>query len=74
MKCGNTLEIEGGVIRNPVSGAESLPSIVLPEGIIFKRGDLGSSFRFRLTGDVQYDHPGKYLAIGQFDYSGPPVQ
>ena len=70
IKCGAFLEIEGGPIRNPVTGAESHPGVVLPEGIIFNRGDLGASVRFRLARDVEYDHSGKYLAFGSFDYSG----
>jgi len=71
IKCGTSLEIEGGPVWNPVTGSESHPGLVLPEGIIFKRGDLGASVRFRLTSNVQYDHSGKHIAIGPFDYSGP---
>jgi CheY-like chemotaxis protein len=71
VKCEGSLEIEGGPIRNPVTGAESHPHVFLPEGIIFKGADLGASVRFRLKRDVQYDHSGKYLAMGAFDYSGP---
>jgi hypothetical protein len=71
IKCEGSLEIEGGPIRDPVTGAESRPGVVLPEGIIFKAGDLGMSVRFRLTRDVQYDHSGKHLSISRFDYSGP---
>ena len=71
IKCGGALEIEGGPIRNPVTGAESHPRVFLPEGIIFKAADFGASMRFRLKHDVQYDHSGKYFAIGAFDYSGP---
>ena len=73
IKYGGFLQIEGDPIRNPVTGAESHPGVVLPEGIIFKRGDLGASVRFRLARDVQYDHSGKYLAVGQFHYSGSPA-
>jgi hypothetical protein len=73
LKCGASLEIEGGPIRNPVTGAEAHPGVILPEGIIFKRGSLGSSVRFRLSQGVEYDHSGKYLAAGSFDYFGPPA-
>ena len=58
-------------IRNPVSGAESHPGVVLPEGIIFKRGDLGTSTRFRVSNGIEYDHSGKYLAVGPFSYAWP---
>jgi hypothetical protein len=69
--CGQYVEIEGTPIRNPVTGAESYPGVVLPEGIIFKRGDLGATARFRVTGEMPYDHSGRYLALGPFDYAGP---
>lgn len=69
MKCGDQVEIECGAIRNPVSGAEAHPGIVLPEGIIFKQGDLGVTNRFRVANGVEYDHSGKYMAIGPFEYA-----
>lgn len=69
VKCGEHLEVQGRPIKNPVSGAESHPGVVLPEGIIFKRGDLGTSTRFRLSSGIEYDHSGKYLAVGPFDYA-----
>jgi hypothetical protein len=69
LKCGQDVEVVGGPIRNPVTGVESHPGIVLPEGIIVKRGDLGMSERFRVARGVNYDHSGKYLAVGPFDYA-----
>lgn len=71
IRCGEHLEVQGGTIRNPVSGAESHPGVVLPEGIIFKRGDLGTSTRFRVSSGIEYDHSGKYLAVGPFQYAWP---
>ena len=71
IKCGEIFEVEGAPIRNPVSGAESHPGVVLPEGIIFKRGDLGMSTRFKVTKGIEYDHSGKYLAVGPFAYAWP---
>jgi CheY-like chemotaxis protein len=71
VKCEGSLEIESGPVRNPLTGAESRPCVVLPEGIISKAGDVGASVRFRLTRDVQYDHSGKRISISPFDYSGP---
>jgi len=71
MTCGEYVEIEGGPIKNPVTHAESYPGVVLPQGIIFKRGDLGATTRFRVTRGVEYDHSGKYLAVAPFDYKWP---
>jgi hypothetical protein len=70
IRCGDYVEIEGGPIRNPVSGAVATPGVVLPQGIIMKQGDLGASTRFRVTGAISYDHSGQYTGVGKFDYSG----
>jgi hypothetical protein len=69
VKCGDHLEVEATPIRNPVSGAEVHPGVLLPEGIIFKKGDLGATSKFRLSKGIEYDHTGKYFAVGPFDYS-----
>lgn len=70
VKAGAAVALESGPIRNPVTGAESYPSLVLPQGIIFKAGDCGASATFRVADGIQYDHSGQYTAIGRFDYSG----
>jgi len=71
LACGQDIEVTGAPIRNPVTGAESHPSIVLPQGIVFKRGDLGMTARFRVARGVNYDHTGKYLAVAPFEYASP---
>jgi hypothetical protein len=71
LKCGDMVEVEGTHIKNPVTGADVHPGMVLPEGIIVKRGDLGSSAKFTVSRGVSYDHSGRYLAVGPFDYAGP---
>ena len=63
-------ELELQPIRNPVSGNEVHPEMVLPEGLIVKRAGLGASKVFRVHGNVAYDHSGKYAAFGTFAYSG----
>ena len=71
IRCGEHFEVQGRPIRNPVTGAESHPGVVLPEGIIFKRGDLGTSTLFWVSNGIKYDHSGKYLAVGPFEYAWP---
>lgn len=44
--------------------AADIPGVLLPEGIIFKQGDLGATTRFRVSRGVEYDHSGKYMAVG----------
>ena len=67
LKCGEYVEVECGPIRNPVTGAEAFPGVVLPQGIILKRGDLGATTRFRVSHGVEYDHSGQYMAVGKFE-------
>lgn len=71
IKCGDYLEIEGGPIRNPVTGNVVTPGVVLPQGLIVKHGDLGASKVFRVNGGITFDHSGQYTGIGPFEYSGP---
>jgi hypothetical protein len=69
LRCGDAVEIEGGLIHNPVSGAGVHPGVVLPEGIIVKRADLGATRRFRVARGIEYDHTGQYMAVGPFEYA-----
>ncbi len=66
---GDAAELELQTIRNPVTQAEVHPEIVLPEGLVVKRGSLAASKVFKVRGDVAYDHSGQYAAFGRFDYS-----
>lgn len=70
VRAGEAVEIQLDKIRNPVSGAEVTPGVVLPEGIILKQGDLGTSSTFRVRDGISYDHSGQYTALGPFAYSG----
>jgi len=71
VKAGDSYEVVSETIKNPVSGAEVRPGAVLPEGIVFKEADFGSSTAFRVSDGIAYEHPGKYTAVGPFEYSGP---
>ena len=65
----DVVHLELQAIRNPVTQAEVHPEVVLPEGLVVKRGSLAASKVFRVQGGVQYDHSGQYAAFGPFDYS-----
>jgi hypothetical protein len=56
-------------IRNPVTKAEVHPEVVLPEGLVIKRGGLGASTVFRVRDELALDHSGQYAAFGRFEYS-----
>ena len=66
---GDAVEIEMEAIRNPVTQAEAHPEVVLPEGLVVKRGSMAASKVFRVRGAVQYDHSGQYAAFGPFSYA-----
>jgi hypothetical protein len=70
VKAGDSYEVVSETIKNPVSGAEVHPGARLPEGIVFKEADFGSSTAFRVSDGIAYEHPGKYTAVGPFEYSG----
>jgi hypothetical protein len=66
---GEAIELELQTIRNPVTQAEVHPEVVLPEGLVVKRGIMAASKLFRVRGGVEYDHSGQYAAFGRFAYS-----
>lgn len=55
---------------NPVSGAEVTPGTVLPQGIIFKRGDFASA-KTLCVPRLGIDCAGTYAAVAPFEYAGP---
>ena len=71
VRAGDYLQLVGGPIRNPVTGAESYPGAVLPQGILVKECDLGATASFRVRNGIEYDHSGQYLGVGDFTYAGP---
>lgn len=70
-RVGNVAELEVELIRNPVTGAEVHPRLLLPEGLLTRDVALLASKRFRVVGPVAYDHSGRYAAVGAFANSGP---
>lgn len=66
---GQVAELELQTIRNPVTQAEVHPEVVLPEGLVIKRGGMAASKVFRVQGGVGFDHSGQYAAFGPFAYS-----
>ena len=66
---GDIIKLDFQKIRNPVSKAEVHPEMVLPEGLVVKRGSLAASSVFQVKDDLDYDHSGQYAAFGPFEYS-----
>ena len=65
---GDVIKLQFQKIRNPVSKAEVHPEMVLPEGLVLKRGSLAASSVFQVKDDLAYDHSGHYAAFGPFEY------
>jgi hypothetical protein len=70
VRAGDVYELESEPIRNPVTGAEITPGVMLPQGTIFKEGLFGSSKRLRVD-RLDIDYANKYTAVAAFDYRGP---
>lgn len=68
-KIGDVIDLELQTIRNPVTHAEVHPEVVLPEGLVLKRGNMAASKVFRVGDRLQFDHSGQYAAFGRFEYS-----
>ena len=71
LKVGESVVLEATPIKNPVTGADVHPSMVLPEGLIVKRADLCATSTFRINDAITLDHSGLYAAVGPFDYTWP---
>ena len=69
VKIGHFVELELEKMRNPVTQAELHPEVVLPEGMVVKRGNLAASKVFRAGKNLTFDHSGQYAAFGRFDYA-----
>lgn len=68
-RIGEAVSLELEAIRNPVTQAEVHPEVVLPEGLIVKRGSMAASKVFRVGGALDFDHSGQHAAFGRFDYA-----
>jgi hypothetical protein len=70
VRIGDTVDLQLTTIRNPVTQAEVHPEMVLPEGLVVKRGKLAASKVFQVRDGIEYDHSGQYAAFGGFEYGG----
>jgi len=68
---GDAITLRMTTIKNPVNGAEVHPGAVLPEGLVCKEASFGMSEAFWVSGEIEYDHSGQYVAAAPFDYAGP---
>jgi hypothetical protein len=69
-RIGGSAELQVEPIKNPVTGDEVHPRLLLPEGLLVRDLGLFASSVFRVEG-LGYDHSGRYAAVGEFSYTGP---
>lgn len=70
-RIGDLAELQVEPIRNPVTGDQVHPRLLLPEGLLARDLGLFASQKFEVKGHVSYDHSGRYAAVGAFAHSGP---
>jgi hypothetical protein len=69
-RIGDYAELQLEAIRNPVTGNEVHPRLLLPEGLLTPDLALYASAAFSIHDGIDYSHPGRYAAMGEFSYSG----
>lgn len=59
-------------IKNPVTGNDSFPRVVLPQGLWSNELEQFTTSEFRAgTGDLQMDHSGKVAQVAEIHWQGP---
>ncbi len=71
VKAGDYISLQLEPVRNKATGVAVHPRVLLPEGFVFREGDLGASANFQIKGPVSFDHTGRYAAAAPFEYQGP---
>lgn len=68
---GTIVELETESIRNPVSGAELTPMVVLPQGMLYRESTRYSSKHFRVADGVNYEYSGTDAALAPVEWHVP---
>ena len=68
---GDSFQLEMEPIKNPVTGAEAFPGIVLPQGLLYRESTRASSKTYKVNAGVRFEHSGKDAAWSPFEWSGP---
>ena len=60
-------------IRNQVTKAESYPKVVLPQGFVFKEGDIYALKEYWVddTPELRFAHPGRCATVAAVHWQGP---
>ncbi len=68
VKAGDFFHLEMESIKNPVTGAEAFPGIVLPQGLLYKESTRASCKTYRASGKINYEYTGTDAAFSPFSW------
>jgi hypothetical protein len=68
---GDIVQLDMESIRNPVTGVELSPMVVLPQGMMYKESTRYSSTRFRVADGINYEYAGTDSAVAPFAWQVP---
>jgi len=71
VRIGSAVELELESIRNPVTGAELSPMVVLPQGMLYNESVRYSSKAFRVSDGIAYQYSGTDAAVAPINWRGP---
>jgi hypothetical protein len=68
---GAAVKLELESIRNPVTGVELSPMVVLPEGMLYTESVRYSSKAFSVSDGIKYEYAGTDAAVAPINWRGP---
>ena len=68
-RIGDIVSLAIEAIRNPVTGAELSPMVVLPQGMVYRESTRYSSTQFRVADGLSYEYSGTDAAVAPFEWS-----
>ena len=71
VRAGDAVELVMEPIKNPVTGAEAFPGIVLPQGLLYRESTRASCKTYKVNAGVNFEYSGKDAAWSPFEWSGP---
>jgi hypothetical protein len=71
VRIGTAVQLDLESIRNPVTGAELSPMVVLPQGMLYSESVRYSSKVFRVTDGIAYEYSGTDAAVAPINWRGP---
>jgi len=70
-RIGTAVQLELESIRNPVTGSELSPMVVLPQGMLYSESVRYSSKVFRVSDGIAYEYSGTDAAVAPINWRGP---